>query len=215
MAGTPCASRVSPARSSSGVIPADAELTKRHDEIPAWEQTEERLRPVLARQMEIYAGFLEQTDHHVGRVIDTSRTSGVLEDTLVYYIIGDNGASAEGTQRRFNEMMTFNGMAAHRDRGIPARQVRQVRNPRGVQPLRRGLGTRDVHAVSVDQAGGLALGRDPQRHDRPLARRARGPRRDAGPVPPRHRRGADRAGGGRTSASHRCERHLAGADGGV
>src|SRR5262249_28325596 len=50
-----------------GVIPQDAELTERHAEIPAWEDMDERLRPVLARQMEIYAGFLEQTDHHIGR----------------------------------------------------------------------------------------------------------------------------------------------------
>src|SRR5690348_4286804 len=52
-----------------GVIPKDAELTARPKEIPAWKDTEERLRPVLARQMEIYAGFLEHVDHHVGRVI--------------------------------------------------------------------------------------------------------------------------------------------------
>ena len=55
------------------------------------------LKPVLARQMEVYAGFLEHTDHHVGRLIDTLEDLGVLDDTLVYYIIGDNGASAEGT----------------------------------------------------------------------------------------------------------------------
>jgi arylsulfatase A-like enzyme len=80
-----------------GVIPQDCELTARPSEIPAWEETEERLRPVLAREMEIYAGFLEYADHHVGRVIDALDDLGVLEDTLVYYIIGDNGASAEGT----------------------------------------------------------------------------------------------------------------------
>ena len=47
--------------------------------------------------MEVYAGFLEHTDHHVGRLIDALEELGVLDDTLVYYIIGDNGASAEGT----------------------------------------------------------------------------------------------------------------------
>ncbi|MCB0943536.1 MAG: sulfatase-like hydrolase/transferase, partial [Mycobacterium sp.] len=65
----------------------------------------------LSRQMEIYAGFLEQTDHEIGRVIDTLADLGVLEDTLIYYIIGDNGASAEGTpQGCFNEMAVLNGM---------------------------------------------------------------------------------------------------------
>jgi arylsulfatase len=61
--------------------------------------------------MEIYAGFLEQTDHEIGRVIDAIGDLGVLEDTLVYYILGDNGASAEGTINGcFNEMTTLNGM---------------------------------------------------------------------------------------------------------
>ena len=96
-----------------GVVPADAQLTARHDEIPAWEDMPAELKPVLARQMEVYAGFLEHTDHHVGRVIDAVDDLGVLEDTLVYYIIGDNGASAEGTLNgAFNEMANFNGMAA-------------------------------------------------------------------------------------------------------
>jgi arylsulfatase A-like enzyme len=94
-----------------GVIPADAELTKRHKEIPAWEDMPAELKPVLARQMEIYAGFMEQTDHEVGRVVDAIDDLGVLGDTLVYYIIGDNGASAEGTPNGcFNEMTTLNGL---------------------------------------------------------------------------------------------------------
>jgi arylsulfatase A-like enzyme len=95
-----------------GVVAPDADLTERHDEIPAWEEMDDELRPVLSRQMEIYAGFLEQTDHHVGRVVDALEDLGVLDDTLVLYILGDNGASAEGTLRGcFNEMTTLNGMA--------------------------------------------------------------------------------------------------------
>jgi arylsulfatase A-like enzyme len=96
-----------------GVIPADAELTSRHAEIPAWEDMPEELKPVLEREMEVYAGFLEHTDHHVGRVIDAIEEIGALDDTIIYYIIGDNGASAEGTVNgAFNEMANFNGMAA-------------------------------------------------------------------------------------------------------
>ena len=73
----------------------------------------DELKPVLARQMEVYAGFLEHTDHHIGRLVDALEDLGVLEDTLVYYIIGDNGASAEGTiNGTFNEMFVFNGAAA-------------------------------------------------------------------------------------------------------
>jgi arylsulfatase A-like enzyme len=96
-----------------GVIPADAELTRRHDEIPAWDDMPEELKPVLRRQMEVYAGFLEFTDHHVGRLIDALDDLEISDDTLIYYIIGDNGASAEGTLNgTFNEMINFNGAAA-------------------------------------------------------------------------------------------------------
>jgi arylsulfatase A-like enzyme len=95
-----------------GVIPPDAELTARPEEIPAWDDMPDELKPVLARQMEVYAGFLEHTDHHVGRVIDALAELEVLDDTLVYYIVGDNGASGEGTpQGTFNEMISLNGAA--------------------------------------------------------------------------------------------------------
>jgi arylsulfatase len=93
-----------------GVVPGDAELTVRSEGIPAWDDIEEDMKPVLARQMEIYAGFLENTDHHVGLLLDTLDDLGILEDTLVYAIIGDNGASAEGSlQGTYNEMVTLGG----------------------------------------------------------------------------------------------------------
>jgi arylsulfatase A-like enzyme len=93
-----------------GVIPGDAELTERPAEIPAWDDMPDDLKPVLAREMEVYAGFLEHTDHHVGRLIDALGELEILENTLVYYIIGDNGASAEGTPNGcFNELAILNG----------------------------------------------------------------------------------------------------------
>ena len=96
-----------------GVIPADCDLTARHKEISAWSNAPEAFKQVLRRQMEVYAGFMEYTDHHVGRLIDGLQTLGVLDDTLVYYIIGDNGASAEGgINGCFNEMGYFNGLQA-------------------------------------------------------------------------------------------------------
>ncbi|MFN2213351.1 MAG: sulfatase-like hydrolase/transferase [Anaerolineales bacterium] len=96
-----------------GVIPADAVLTKRPEEIPAYDDMPEELKPILAREMETYAGFLEHTDHQIGRLIDTLDDLGVLDDTLIYYIIGDNGASAEGTLNGcFNEIAVLNGMNA-------------------------------------------------------------------------------------------------------
>ncbi len=93
-----------------GVIPPDAELTERAPEIPGWEDMPADLRPVLARQMEVYAGFLEHTDHHVGRLVDSLKELEILDDTLIFYIVGDNGASAEGTPNGcFNELVTLNG----------------------------------------------------------------------------------------------------------
>jgi arylsulfatase A-like enzyme len=96
-----------------GVIPKDCELTSRHPEIPAWDAIDPKMKPVLCRQMEVYAGFMEQTDHHVGRLLDALADLKILDETVVYLIIGDNGASAEGSlQGTFNEMVTLGGFSA-------------------------------------------------------------------------------------------------------
>ena len=86
------------------------------------------MKPVLARQMEVYAGFMEHTDHHVGRLIDSLEDLDILDDTLIYVIIGDNGASAEGSlQGCFNEMAPLNGVAGIWRRRVPGGADRQVR----------------------------------------------------------------------------------------
>ena len=93
-----------------GVIPRNCDLTARHAEIPAWDTISAEMRPVLAREMEVYAGYLEHTDHHVGRLIDSLEELGILNNTLVFLLIGDNGASAEGSmQGAYNEMVTLQG----------------------------------------------------------------------------------------------------------
>lgn len=94
-----------------GVIPQDAVLTERSPGIPAWDEMSETIKPALVRQMEVYAGFLDYADHHVGRLLDALEELDVLDDTLVYVIIGDNGASAEGSMRgTTNEGFTINHM---------------------------------------------------------------------------------------------------------
>jgi arylsulfatase len=94
-----------------GVIPADAELTARPAEIPAWDDMPDAMKPILSRQMEIYAAFLEHTDHHVGLLLDALVDIEALDNTLVFYIIGDNGASAEGSLNgTFNELAMLNGV---------------------------------------------------------------------------------------------------------
>ncbi len=143
-----------------GVVPEDAELSARPEEIPAWDDMPDELKPILARQMEIFAGFLEHTDHHIGRVIDALEELGILDDTLVYYIVGDNGASGEGTpQGCFNELAVLNGAGGLETAEFMASKADLFGTPGGVQPLRGRLGPRDGHALPVDEAGRLALGR--------------------------------------------------------
>jgi arylsulfatase A-like enzyme len=79
-----------------GVIPADAELTPRPKELPAWDSLSADQKKLYARQMEVYAGFLSQTDAEVGRLLDGIKADGHDKDTLVLYVVGDNGGSAEG-----------------------------------------------------------------------------------------------------------------------
>ena len=79
-----------------GVIPANAELTPRPAELPAWDSLTSEQKKLLAHEAEVYAGFLAHTDSEVGRVLDAIREQGQADNTLVLYIVGDNGASGEG-----------------------------------------------------------------------------------------------------------------------
>lgn len=93
-----------------GVIPANAKLTPRPEAMPAWDSFSAEDQKVLARQMETYAGFLEYTDYEIGRVIDTIDELGDLDNTLIIYINGDNGSSAEGSLiGTCNEVLNLNG----------------------------------------------------------------------------------------------------------
>jgi len=80
-----------------GVIPAKTKLTTRPDGVPAWSEYPDRFKPMASRLMEVFAAFLAHTDHHIGRLLDYVKSIGADENTLVVYITGDNGASAEGT----------------------------------------------------------------------------------------------------------------------
>ena len=76
-----------------GIIPANAELTPRDSRMPAWDSLTPEQKALTARQMEVYAAFLEQTDREVGRLINTLRAEGHVEDTVIFYLSGDNGAA--------------------------------------------------------------------------------------------------------------------------
>ncbi|OCI32176.1 arylsulfatase [Oerskovia enterophila] len=114
-----------------GVIPQDAVLTARSPGIPAWDEMSETIKPALARQMEVYAGFLAYADHHVGRLLDALEDMGELDDTLVYVIIGDNGASAEGSMHgTTNEGFTINHMNDIETEEYVAEHIDDIGTPR-------------------------------------------------------------------------------------
>jgi arylsulfatase len=93
-----------------GIIPPGTKLTPRPAEIPAWDSLGRDEKKVAIRLMETFAAFTAQTDHEVGRVIDAIRDIGQLDNTLIMWEIGDNGASMEGTLNGvFNEMVSLNG----------------------------------------------------------------------------------------------------------
>ena len=80
-----------------GIVPADTVLTARPKDIPAWDSLNADQKKVYARMMEVYAAAVAQSDYEIGRVIDSLEESGQLDNTLIIYIEGDNGASGEGT----------------------------------------------------------------------------------------------------------------------
>ncbi|MGE5694201.1 MAG: arylsulfatase, partial [Candidatus Sericytochromatia bacterium] len=94
-----------------GIVPDNTELTPRPDLFPAWDSLTEAQKKLYVRQMEVFAGYSENADWNVGRLLDAIEEMGDLDNTLVFYIWGDNGASMEGTVTgSFNEMTFLNGV---------------------------------------------------------------------------------------------------------
>ncbi len=94
-----------------GVVPEDAELAPWVPGVPHWDEISETQQVVAKRLMETYAAFAEHTDAQVGRLVDNLQSRGQLDNTIVIYILGDNGASAEGgLEGTLNETLRLNGM---------------------------------------------------------------------------------------------------------
>ncbi len=94
-----------------GIIPANTKLTERPASIPAWDSLNADQKKVFAHMMEVYAAALSYADNQMGRILDTIEAQGELDNTLVIYIQGDNGASGEGgMQGLLNEMTVFNAI---------------------------------------------------------------------------------------------------------
>ena len=102
-----------------GIIPPGTKLTPRADEFPAWDSLSDDEKKLYARQMEVFAGYQENADWNVGRVLDTIGQMGMLDNTLVIWIFGDNGASMEGTTTGcVNEMTVLNGVPLTADQQL-------------------------------------------------------------------------------------------------
>ncbi len=93
-----------------GWIPADAQLTPRHETMPSWESIPEDEKPFQRRLMEVAAGFTEHVDVQVGRIIDEMDKLGYGDNTLIFYIWGDNGSSAEGQGGTISELLAQNAI---------------------------------------------------------------------------------------------------------
>jgi len=93
-----------------GWIPADTKLTPRADNMPSWDSIPEAQRPFQRRLMEVFAGFVEHVDAQAGRVVDELDRLGIRDNTIVIYIFGDNGASAEGQNGTISELLAQNGI---------------------------------------------------------------------------------------------------------
>jgi arylsulfatase len=103
-----------------GVVPPGTKLTARPAEIPAWDSLSADQKRLFARQMETFAGFAEHTDHEVGRLVQAIRDMGELNNTLFLYIVGDNGASAEGgPDGTYNELLALNGIVSDISSQLP------------------------------------------------------------------------------------------------
>lgn len=106
----PCRSITLQKQKELGVVAPDTELAPWAPGLPHWDELDDDQKKVSARLMELYAAFLEHTDDEVGRLVDRLQEMGVLDNTLVLYMMGDNGASAEGgMEGSFNYLAGLNG----------------------------------------------------------------------------------------------------------
>jgi arylsulfatase len=131
-----------------GIIPEDTELTKRPDLFPAWDSLNDAEKELYARQMEVFAGFSENADWNVGRLLDAIEEMDELYNTLIFYIWGDNGASLEGTLTgSFNEMTFLNGLV------LDAEQQLKLINDYGGTDELGGIHTAPHYAAAWAHAG--------------------------------------------------------------
>ena len=137
--------------------------------MPQWDSLSWDEKKLFIKQADVYGAYLAYTDHEIGRVIQAVEDLGKLDNTLIIYISGDNGASAEGMLNGTpNEFTTFNGVA------VPVKDqflwYRVLGIGTDVPALCRGVGLGVRHAVQMGEAGGVAFRRHGPGHGHVLAR---------------------------------------------
>ena len=184
-----------------GVIPANAKLTPwPKDLLKEWDQLSADEKKLFLRQVDIFAAYVAYADHEIGRVIQAVEDIGQLDNTLIIYITGDNGTSAEGTLNGTpNEVAMFNG-ANPGGRGATQILLRCLGDGPHLQSYGSWVGLGLRHAVLLDQADRLALRWRAPGHGDLLAQRDQGQGRRPTPVPPCDRRRSHHPG----SSSHQA-----------
>ena len=191
-----------------GVVPAGTKLAPKPEAIKDWDKLSADEKKLFARQMEVFAGFGEYADYEIGRLIQAIEDLGQLDNTLIFYEVGDNGASAEGTMNGlFNEMTYFNGVPE--TVADILKHYDDLGGPNSYPHYAAGWAVAgDTPFTWTKQVAG-SYGGTPQPAGRPLAQGDQGQGRSAVAVASRHRHRADHPRSGRLARAEVGERHAA------
>ena len=156
-----------------GWIPANAQLTPRHETMPSWDSIPEDEKPFQRRLMEVAAGFAEHVDVQAGRVIDEIEKLGYGDNTLIFYVWGDNGSSAEGQNGTISELLAQNGIPTTVKQHIKALDelggLDALGSPKTDNQYHAGWAWAGSTPLQGDQASSLALRRHAQPDGHPVA----------------------------------------------
>ena len=194
-----CATQIFANQKRLGVIPADTQLTPWPDgqaayggaKLPRWDSLSLIQKKLYAREAEVFAAYAAYTDHEIGRVIQEVQDEGKLDNTLIIYICGDNGTSAEGTlEGTYNQLTAYNGILTLPE-AVADVALRRLGLGQDLSAHVGGMVVGVRHAVQVDQAGGVAFRRHAAGFGDFVARPHHRCRRHPHAVPSCHRHRAD------------------------
>ena len=199
-----------------GWIPQDAQLTPRPELMASWASIPEDEKPFQRRLMEVFAGFTEHADYNAGRVIDEIQREGKLDNTLIFYIWGDNGSSSEGLNGTISEQLAQNGIPTKISQHIDALKelggLDALGGPEDRQHVPRRLGLGRQHAVPWHQTQRRLFRRHASADGGRVAQGHQARRHAARAVSSRHRHRADDLRDCQDHSAARRQRFRAGSD---